>query len=152
MIRVLVPLGVLCNGIAAGVMLSTVIGIVPLTFALPYDSYVRTIQFLWPRYDPLMPIMNVTTFGLDAVLAIWGGQRARALFGIAAVLLLAVMVISVVKNVPINKYVAALDPQQAPRGWAALDPRPRWRAWNLARTGLALLALAANVAAAGMLL
>jgi uncharacterized membrane protein len=145
----LVPLVLLGNGITAGIMLSTVIGIVPLTLALPYRQYVQTIQFLWPRYDPFMPAVHGLTVVGDAVLAFTADTRAaRSLFGVAALVLVAVMAISVAKNVPMNRYVMSLDPGQQPADWSRLDPRRRWRAWNLLRSGLALAALVLNAAAA----
>ena len=56
MTRVMLALVLLGNGVAAGVMVSTVIGIVPMTLIMPYDRYIDTIRFLWPRYDPFMPV------------------------------------------------------------------------------------------------
>jgi uncharacterized membrane protein len=153
MIRLVAPAAILANGVAAGVMFSTVIGIVPLTLVLPYDRYVQAIQFLWPRYDPLMPIANGAAFLLGIAVAVLAGDKPeRILFGLAAALLAAVMSISVIKNVPINRYVTSLDPVRQPSDWAERDPRIRWRNWNLARTSLALLALVINVAGVGMLL
>ncbi|MDG4820755.1 DUF1772 domain-containing protein [Asanoa sp. WMMD1127] len=140
------------NGLTFGVMLATAMGIVPFTLVLPYRQYVQTIQFLWPRYDPFMPIAHTVTVlagGWAAVVA--GGALPRALFGTAAVVLVLVMVISVVKNVPINRYVMSLDPGAAPADWSRADPRARWRAWNLLRTSLAGLALVLNAAAAASL-
>jgi hypothetical protein len=150
MTRVLVPLVLLSNGIAAGMMLSTVIGIAPMTLALPYARYVETIRFLWPRYDPFMPAINAVTFALDVLLAVV--SSARFLFALAAVLLAAVMLVSVTKNVPINKYVTSLDPEACPSDWVQRDPRVSWRNWNLVRTVLVLLGLATNVGAAATLL
>jgi uncharacterized membrane protein len=153
MTQLLAPLAVLANGVAAGVMLSTVIGIAPFTLVLPYDRYVQAIRFLWPRYDPFMPVTNGLTFVLDVALALGTrAQPARALFGVAAFLLAAVMIISVIKNVPINKFVTSLDPESKPPDWAERDPRTRWRDWNRIRTLMALLALAVNVASVGTLL
>jgi uncharacterized membrane protein len=147
--RLLLGVAVLASGLGTGVMLSTAIGMVPMTLALPYDRYVEMIQFMWPRYDPLMPLMNGLAFVLDVVLAVVTGDGAARPFLIAgAVLLATVMVISVVKNVPINKYVNALDPGRQPADWATADPRLRWRSWNLIRTSFAVGALAANVLAA----
>jgi uncharacterized membrane protein len=149
MTRILVPFALLGNGITAGIMLSTVIGIVPLTLVLPYRQYVQTIQFLWPRYDPFMPAVHGLTLVADGVLTFTAKAGAgRSLFGAATVTLAAVMIISVAKNVPMNRYVMSLDPGAEPADWPRRDPRPRWRAWNLARSGLALLALALNAAAA----
>jgi len=152
-VEVLVPLVLLAHGVTAGVMVGTAMGVVPMTRAQPYDRYVWTIQFLWPRYDPFMPIVNGLALVLGVTLAATApGGAARALFALAAALLVVVMAISVLKNVPINRFVMALDPARRPADWAKLDPRARWRAWNLLRTGLHLLALGANLGATGALL
>lgn len=148
-VRLLLGVAILASGLGTGVMLSTVVGMVPMTLALPYERYVEMIQFMWPRYDPMMPIMNGLAFVLDAVLAVVVGDSVRRPFLVTgAVLLAIVMVISVVKNVPINKYVTALDPARRPADWASADPRERWRSWNLVRTVFAIGALAATVLAA----
>lgn len=143
----LATFALLANGIAAGIMVSTVIGIVPMMLTLPYERYVRTVQFLWPRYDPVMPMMNGLTVLLDAVLVIVTDGPARAAFGCSFLLLVTVMAISITKNVPINRYVKALDPDRRPGGWERDDPRRRWRNWNTTRTCLAVAAFAVNVTA-----
>ncbi|PZG35031.1 DUF1772 domain-containing protein [Spongiactinospora gelatinilytica] len=153
MISLLVPLALAGGGLAAGVMLSTVIGIEPYTKAMPYGGYVRAIHFLWPRYDPFMPIVHVLTMLANAALAFMVTPvAARVLYAAAAVILAVVMGISIVKNVPINKYVTSLDPGDQPADWAARDPRPQWRTWNLIRTSLAVAALAAGGAGAATLM
>ncbi|GAA0526034.1 DUF1772 domain-containing protein [Paractinoplanes ferrugineus] len=152
LVPTLLALALAGNGIAAGVMLSTVIGIVPLVLVLPYERYVNTIQFMWPRYDPFMPITHAVTVVLDIVLfVVVDVPAARLLFGAAAVVLTVVMVISLVKNVPMNRYVMSLDPNRQPADWSRTDPRPSWRNWNLLRTTLAVVALAGNAAAAAAL-
>ncbi len=152
-LRALIPLVLLASGIGAGVMLATVIGIVPMFLAQPYDGYVRSVQFLWPRYDPFMPIINGFALTLDVVLAVLARTTAaRGAFTAAALAMAAVMTISVVKNVPINRYVKSLDPDRLPADWAARDPRVRWRNWNLLRTACALAGLVANVMAAAALI
>jgi len=150
LIAPLVPAVLLANGLAAGVMLSTVIGTVPLMMVLPYDRYVHLVQFLWRRYDPFMPIANGLSFAADVVLAVTE-PAARPLWCAAAALLACVMVISVWKNVPVNRYVMSLDPAARPEDWPRRDPRAFWRRWNLIRTSLAVAALAANVAAVAVL-
>lgn len=139
-------LGTVVNGAAAGIMLSTVIGIVPMMRALPYPGYVRMVQFMRPRYDPIMPISNGGALLVDIAL-IASGQRATALHLAAAVLLAVVITISVSKNVPVNRYVMSLDPEDQPKDWADVDPRKRWQLWNNIRTGSAVLALLCNAAA-----
>lgn len=148
-VRVLLPLVLFGNGLAAGVMLSTVIGVVPWMLVQPYDRYVLATRFLWSRYDPFMPAVNALTCVLDIVLIFVAPTNAsRTLLGIAAGLLLVVMTISVVKNVPINRYVTSLDPDIRPADWEERDPRVRWRNWNLTRTVLALVAFGVNAGAA----
>jgi hypothetical protein len=144
----LLSLGLLANGIATGVMVSTVIGLAPMTLAWPFAGYVTTVQFLWRRYDPLMPALNTFALLMDVFVLAFGTTTAtRALAGSALILLAVVMVISVWKNVPINRYVMSLDPENPPDDWARVDPRRRWRNWNLLRTTLAIAAFAANVTA-----
>ena len=67
-------------------------------------------------------------------------------------LYLSVVTVSLTKNVPINKWIAALDTERMPADWASVDPRKRWRDWNLVRTALATLGLVGNVAMVGVLL
>jgi uncharacterized membrane protein len=145
-------LAALLNGVAAGIMLSTVVGIVPMMLTQPYQGYVQTVQFLWPRYDPLMPILNASALVLTAFSAVAaGGVPARPVLAVAAALLAIVMTISITKNVPVNRFVGGLDPDHQPADWARLDPRPRWRRWNLIRTTLAVVAFALNVTGTALL-
>jgi len=157
MIPALVPLALLANGIAAGVMLGNAIGLGAFAVELPYGRYVDLIKFMWPRYDPFLPIANVLAFALDIAIAVVvnggrGGASASGLFGLSAALLAVLMAISLTKNVPINKYVTALDPARQPDDWAARDPRASWKKWNQARVGLALAALIVNLLGAAVLL
>jgi uncharacterized membrane protein len=147
----LVPTLLLANGLAAGVMLSTVIGTVPLMMVLPYERYVQMVQFLWRRYDPFMPIANGIAFAADIVLAVTTPGPSRVLWSVAAALLACVMVISVRKNVPVNRYVMSLDPQSLPDDWGRRDQRAFWQRWNTIRTSLALTTLLVNVLAVALL-
>jgi len=158
MIAVLVPLALFANGIAAGVMLGNAMGPAALALELPYARYVDLIKFMWHRYDPFVPIMNLLAFTLDIVIAVVASQQARGgagapvLFGLSAGLLAVLMAISVTKNVPINKFVTGLDPDSPPDNWTALDPRASWKKWNDIRVTLALTSLIAGLAGAAALL
>lgn len=157
MIQVLVPVALLANGIAAGVMLGNAIGPAAFALQLPYDRYVGLIKYMWPRYDPFVPILNALTFALDIAIAVVappsrGGNGASGLFGLAAALVAALMVVSLAKNVPINKYVTGLDPARPPDDWPERDPRTAWKKWNEIRVTLVLLALGTGLAGAGTLL
>lgn len=143
---VLGALATVVNGVAAGIMLSTVIGIVPLMRALPYPGYVQMVQFMRPRFDPIMPIANGGALVIDIVLVVTGASDAQ-LRAVAAVLLAAVVTISVRKNVPVNRYVMSLNAHEPPSNWAEVDPRQRWKTWNDIRTSCAVLAFLCNVAA-----
>jgi uncharacterized membrane protein len=67
---------------------------------------------------------------------------------VATVLMVAVITVSVTKNVPINRWVAAQDPASLPADWRTR--RVRWQRWNAARSVLAALALTANLATAAL--
>jgi hypothetical protein len=140
------------NGVASGIMLATVIGVVPLFVASEYGQYVRMVQFMWPRYDPTMPILNGVSLVLDVVMAFAQPASARPFYLLAALLLAVVMVVSIVRQVPVNKYVSRLDPANQPADWTTVDPRLRWQRWNLIRTLAALCAFGVNVVAASIAL
>jgi uncharacterized membrane protein len=158
MISALVPIALFANGIAAGVMLGNAMGPAALALELPYSRYIDLIKFMWHRYDPFVPIMNILTFALDIAIAVVtsgdgrGGVWSPTLFALSAGLLAILMTISVTKNVPINRYVTALDPASPPDNWTQLDPRMSWKKWNDIRVTLALAALIAGVVGAGTLL
>jgi uncharacterized membrane protein len=145
----LAALAVVGNGIAAGIMASTVIGVVPYMLVAPYPEYVRMVRFFWPRFDPIMPLLNGAALLIDVVLAVLTRHHAAAAgFAVAAGLLAGVMGISIAKNVPINRLVSGLDAAREPANWAHLDPRGRWRLWNLRRTAVAVAAFVVNVVCA----
>lgn len=135
------------NGIAVGVFCGTVLGGVPLLFALSGERYVHAHGFLATRYDPFMPITIVVTTLVDLTVAIASTRpEEHALYALATVLMFSVMMVSLRKNVPINHWVSSQDPSDLPPDWT--ERRVRWRMWNLVRTVLCGAALAANLAGA----
>jgi uncharacterized membrane protein len=145
---VLTALVLLANGLSAGVLVGTQLGGWPLLVALPPDRYVHAHAFFSTRYDPFMPVCLIATVLGDAVLAVFGAvPSVRAAQGVAALLALAVAVISLTKNVPVNKWIRTVDPDRLPADFAAQDPRPSWGRWNRVRSLLAVFALVANCAA-----
>ncbi|MFE0021548.1 anthrone oxygenase family protein [Amycolatopsis sp. NPDC059021] len=156
MYAVLLPLVLLANGLSAGVLVGTQLGGWPLLARLPPEEYVRAHAFFATRFDPFMPVCLVLTVLGDGVLAVAAAVRrdyvSTALFGGAAVLALCTIVISLTKNVPVNRWVSTLDPQRLPPDFSARDPRRHWGPWNRARFRLSTLALAANCFALGLLL
>ncbi|WP_414170149.1 anthrone oxygenase family protein [Streptoverticillium reticulum] len=153
MFPVVVPLVVLANGLAAGVLTGTLLGGWPLLAALPPDRYVHAHAFFATRYDPFMPACMITTvLGDGALTAARTDAAPRALFLAGGVLALAAVVVSVTANVPVNKWVRTLDPDNLPADFDRMDPRPRWGAWNRRRAALTALALLANCTALALLL
>ncbi|MBO8198056.1 DUF1772 domain-containing protein [Streptomyces smyrnaeus] len=153
MIEYLAPLVVLFNGLAAGVLFGTQLGGWPLLAALPADRYVHAHAFFATRYDPAMPICLLGTLAGDSWLAaVSPHPGARGLFVAGAVLAAVTVVISLTKNVPVNKWVRTLDPDNLPADFADRDPRRHWGAWNQRRSALTVLALVANCAALTLLL
>jgi uncharacterized membrane protein len=145
MIGPLVLVVVLANGLAAGVLLSTQLGGWPLLRSLPADRYVQAHAFFSTRYDPWMPICLLCTLIGDAVLAVLADPAvARVLFALAAVLALATGVISLTKNVPVNRLIRTFDPDHLPADFASRDPRPGWGRWNRRRSVLGMLAFVIN--------
>ncbi|WP_216215917.1 anthrone oxygenase family protein [Amycolatopsis aidingensis] len=153
MSTVLIPVVLLASGLAAGVLLATQLGGWPLLRGLPAADYVRAHAFFSTRYDPWMPICLVTTFLGDLVLALSTGNGvARVFFAAAALLAVCTGVISVLKNVPVNRWVRTLDPDSLPRDFHRIDPRTGWGSWNRRRSVLGILAFGLNCAGLGVLL
>lgn len=143
----LLAAGLAANGLGTGIMLATVIGVAPYQGVQSYREYVSGVRFMWPRFDPAMPLLNITALLAYLVHAVVLDESAtaRSGFAISSALLLCTVSISVTKNLPVNRYVAGLDPAHQPVDWADRDPRRRWRRWNVVRTGSALTAFVVAV-------
>lgn len=153
MADVLIPLVLLLNGLAAGVLFGTQLGGFPYLASLPADRYVHAHAFFGTRYDPAMPLCLLGTVACDAVLTWSGpGPAARSLFGVAAGLAMLTALISVVKNAPVNRWMRTLDPERLPADFAERNPRHTWGVWNRRRSLLAIGALVSNCAALAVLL
>jgi uncharacterized membrane protein len=130
----------------------SVLGGAPLLLALPVDRYITVHQFLVTRFDPFMPVNLAIALACDLAIAIAApSATVHSLAGAAAALYLCVMYVSLTRNVPINKWIASVDPDALPADWDRIDPRQRWANWNRVRTGLALAGLLLNVLTAGVL-
>jgi uncharacterized membrane protein len=137
------------SGVTAGVLFAVALSVLPAMFAMPADRYVYAHQLIGRNWDPTMPIIVLGSTVLDIVLSVLVSGPARTLFIAGAVLLLGVSVVSHFCNVPINRRVKTIDPQEIPPDWA--DPRPLWRRWHLLRTALAMLGLLVNGVAITMM-
>ncbi len=152
MLPLFLPSALVASGLAAGGLMISVLGGAPLLLRLPTAQYIPIHKFLVTRFDPFMPISMCAALLCDAALAIFDRRLALALPVGAAVFLAGAMVVSLTRNVPINRWVATLDPAAPPANWAAVDPRVRWRNWNLVRTALVVCSLICNAVAAAVIL
>ncbi len=151
--EIVIPLVLLANGLAAGVLMGTQLGGWPLLDTLPAPRYVQAHGFFSTRYDPFMPLCFLATVLGDGVLALVAEKTgAQVLFGTAGLLAAGTIAISLVKNVPVNKWIRTLDPENLPDDFAERDPRRHWGGWNRARTASATSALLVNCVAVGLLL
>ncbi|MDQ1041638.1 putative membrane protein [Streptomyces sp. V3I8] len=144
LLRVLSLLG---SGLTAGVLFAVAVSTLPALVAMEPGTYVYAHQLLGRYWDPLMPIIVLSTTATDALLAGLGPAGVRGWYVAAAAVLLGVSGISHLCNVPLNRQVKAIrDPGRLPADW--MDPRPLWRRWHLLRTTLAVAALLVNAGAA----
>ncbi|HEX4221146.1 MAG TPA: DUF1772 domain-containing protein [Pseudonocardiaceae bacterium] len=152
--NLVIPIVLVANGLAAGVLIGTQLGTWQLMVSQPPAQYVRTHAFYATRFDPFMPICLILTVVGDAALSVvdHGGAGERALHLLAGLLALVTVTISIVKNVPVNKWMRTLDPEDLPADFAARDPRRFWGFWNRVRGFLAVTALLANCVALAIVL
>lgn len=150
MIAVLAPLVLVTAGLSAGVLMGTVLGGAPLLMVLPTERYVHAHGFFATRYDPFMPVCLISTLVLDLLLSLLAKGSASPVFLVAGLLAGSVATISLLKNAPVNRRMAKLDPENLPEDFT--DPRRSWVAWNKFRTALAVGSLIGNVVATGLLL
>ncbi|WP_214321479.1 DUF1772 domain-containing protein [Nonomuraea sediminis] len=148
----LLPLALASGGLAAGGLMIASLGGAPLLERLPRDEYIPVHQFLVTRFDPFMPICMITATACDLALMFMVPGAVRIPLLVALATLLGAIYVSLVKNVPINRWVAGLDLEDLPEDWESVDPRVRWRNWNLLRTAFAVAALAGNAVAASLVL
>ncbi|MEC3952022.1 anthrone oxygenase family protein [Nocardia sp. CDC153] len=143
--HIVLALVVLANGIAAGVLVGTLLGGFPLMRALPADRYVQAHAFFSTRYDPFMPAcLLLTMLGDVLAVAVAPSTAAAALAGVGAAAAAGTVVISLSKNVPLNKWVQTVDPAAPPADWR--DRRDVWGMWNRRRGLLVVIALVVNCA------
>jgi uncharacterized membrane protein len=153
MIELLLPAAALANGLCAGVLVASVLGVVPYYRTLPADGYIRAHAFSVGRYDPFQPVCLLITLVADAAAAIWADDgAARLLCAAAAVLVLAVLAVTLARNLPMNRSIQRVVPDAPPEGFVAGAFLRSWARWNAVRTAFAALALLANAAAIGVLL
>jgi hypothetical protein len=150
LLGLLVAVVVVTGGVSAGVLIGTVLGGMPLLRALPLQRYVHAHGFFATRYDPFMPVCLLLTAAGDLALAVVVSVPAAAgLFGAGAAGAVAVSAISLRHNAPVNRRMAAMDPENLPADF--VDPRDDWCRWNAVRTACGAAALLLTAAGVGLL-
>ncbi|HET9141288.1 DUF1772 domain-containing protein [Actinophytocola sp.] len=149
-VDVLAVLVVVTSGVVAGVLFGFAVSVLPAFFVMPTGRYIYSAELIGRNWDPMMPIIVLTSLAVDIVLAVLGPPGVPlTLFVLGALLLAGVSVVSHWCNVPINRAVKKVDPENIPADWH--DPRPLWRRFHYLRTALAVLAVAVNATALGLL-
>ncbi|NSC21557.1 DUF1772 domain-containing protein [Streptomyces albus subsp. chlorinus] len=145
MSQILAVLALTAAGVGAGVLTAVAISVFPALCAMPPGRYVETHRMFGKGFHPTMPIVfNVGMFSAFA-LALVERDASSIPFAAGGLALLASQCVSHLGNVPINRRLAVLDPENLPEDWD--DPRPRWRFLNKVRASLAVIALALIAAA-----
>lgn len=140
LIEVLNVVVLLGSGVTAGVLFGISLAVVPALAAMSPGRYVETHRLIGQHWDPMMPIIVLSSALVDVILAVLAGGGTRSLlYIIGAALMLGVACVSHVVNVPINMRTRGMDPAEIPDDWQ--DPRALWRNWNLVRAALAATAL-----------
>src|SRR5205814_7543632 len=109
MVEVLMVLALAGTGLVAGGAAGTSFALLPMLSTLPADNYSRAQGFLVRRPDRFTPAVFAATALCDAVLAGTGpGAGPRLGFGVAAVLLAAGALLSLVASLPAGRVPRSL--------------------------------------------
>ncbi len=138
-------LSIFFGGLFSGAILIVAVERVNLWQRMPVDQYVVDFRRALYRLDPLIPIMGVLS-GLSAVVfALNSDGRPAVLAWIGVASIAVIMIASISLAEPMNSKFRCLPEGQAPDGAEQL--RSTWRRFHLARTVVALGALASLAAA-----
>jgi uncharacterized membrane protein len=129
-------IAVISSGLIAGQMLAIALSN-HADKGQPASEWVRRFQLenrLFTRTMPpalLVPLLTLTGCAFVAA------NEERAGYGIAAIGMFAVLIITMMANVPINRAIATWSATEPPSAWAAT--RDRWLAWHWSRTILGIV-------------
>lgn len=147
MTEILTTLVLVTSGVLAGGLVLVAAALIPTFRALSPGSSIQLHQTIDRYINRYIAPDTALTVVLAGVLIVLGdGTSTRLLLGTGALLCLAVTVISVTRNVPLNRTV---------RSWTTEAPasdvrtlQARWARSHLARTVAGVLALVAFASAA----
>jgi uncharacterized membrane protein len=143
--RIVRAFALLLVGIYAGGVTFALLA--PSTFGLPGSAYVPYWQALNHDYGTVMPILLLTGLVVVVAAAVLSRRRPRPVLALtvgAAVLVIAVIALTVTQMEPLNQLVGSWDPNQLPVTWPAV--LAEWHTWHWLRTILALAAFGSLLA------
>lgn len=134
------------SGIIAGIYVRDIIS-APGVRRLPGPHYARYHQELDRDFARAMPFVgNAALVAGLAAAAVPQDKQRRALSAAALGCGLAEIALTVTRNVPLNQQVQSWSAEVPPADWAAV--RERWLVGHRLRTGLSLVGLGCQIAAA----
>lgn len=135
---VLSVIAVVAVGLVAGLMLGT--GMSGSTArSLPEASWVLRFQAEDLLFAKVMPPIFLSTLVLQIAACMLNHGAARGLFGLSALLVLGVLLVTVLREVPLNHIFQSWTAGAAPTDWAEL--RDRWLKNHMIRTVMGVAAL-----------
>jgi hypothetical protein len=136
-------IAVVAMGLVAGLMLGT--GMNGYTArSLPEASWVLRFQAEDHLFASVMPPIFLTRLALQIVACVFNRGASRGLFFASTILVIGVLLITTLREVPLNHLFQSWTADAVPADWAAL--RDRWLKNHLARivVGAAALVCAAS--------
>lgn len=145
LVEVLTPVAAVGSGVVAGLFLAFSVAVMPALGRLPAAHGAATMQSVNATIrNPVFGLVFGGTTATCLVLAVAApiaGQPGAIWRAVGALLyLLGALLVTIVRNVPLNEELAAVDPA-APAAVGVWDRyRSRWTAWNHLRTLTAVAA------------
>ena len=130
-------LGLVVVGVLVGNELGSRFVVHPALDALPASVRIPAEQALYRRYGRVMPVMMIVAVAAPLVLLLGLPDRASPAFPptlASFVCLLAMLAITLLGNVPLNRRILDFDPGRGPAGFDHL--RARWDRLHAARVAL----------------
>lgn len=125
-------------GVIAGILVGSAISANALSI-LPAEAWVLQHQAADRLFSKIMPVLmwsGVLCLGANSFFA---REQARLCFAVAAALYALVILVSVVREVPLNRRIKSWSADSPPDDWALV--RHTWSSGHALRTGLAVAGL-----------
>ncbi|MBI3898405.1 MAG: DUF1772 domain-containing protein [Gammaproteobacteria bacterium] len=146
LVPVLNLFAVLATGLAAGAMMAFALVVVSVYDEIPCSTYLQVHLPVSARMDKFMPIVAAGSLCLGLLLlGLTNDNFKRIFFGLAVICILAAIVISRWKNVPINRIMDTWNKTAPPAETSAF--RGEWKLWHRIRTGCMAAAMVAFLTA-----